>query len=218
MILFLYQIYFNQILTLFLIKMKELTILLFCIIAMFVYMNYIRKSLHLSLIESSIDNQKYLVRNLKDNKEAANKLAQLSQSLSSLVDSVKSNKKKDGVNRLVDNFDPLNITENIPGSMYVAYSVNKGEELSICLREKDTEKFMDQNNENESLFIKINNERYKFDLRGFVNKEIFDLNVKNIENIDMDTYAQEDFFYSYRRSKNNKEKDYGRCISVILMT
>ena len=125
--------------------MKELTILLFCIIAMFVYMNYIRKSLHLSLIESSIDNQKYLVRNLKDNKEAANKLAQLSQSLSSLVDSVKSNKKKDGVNRLVDNFDPLNITENIPGSMYVAYSVNKGEELSICLREKDTEKFMDQN-------------------------------------------------------------------------
>ena len=80
------------------------------------------------------------------------------------------------------------------------------------------EKFMDQNNENKSLFIKINNERYKFDLRGFVNKEIFDLNVKNIENIDMDTYAQEDFFYSYRRSKNNKEKDYGRCISVILMT
>ena len=49
--------------------MKELTILLFCIIAMFVYMNYIRKSLHLSLIESSIDNQKYLVRNLKDNKD-----------------------------------------------------------------------------------------------------------------------------------------------------
>ena len=65
--------------------MKELTILLFCIIAMFVYMNYIRKSLHLSLIESSIDNQKYLVRNLKDNKEAANKLAQLSQSLVSLI-------------------------------------------------------------------------------------------------------------------------------------
>ena len=125
--------------------MKELTILLFCIIAMFVYMNYIRKSLYLSLIESSIDNQKYLVRNLKDNKEAANKLAQLSQSLVSLINSVKSNKKKDGVDRLVDNFDPLNITENIPGSMYVAYSVNKGEELSICLREKDTEKFMDQN-------------------------------------------------------------------------
>ena len=29
--------------------------------------------------------------------------------------------------------------------MYVAYSVNKGEELSICIREKDTEKFLDMN-------------------------------------------------------------------------
>jgi len=80
------------------------------------------------------------------------------------------------------------------------------------------EKFVDQNNKSESFFIKINSDKYKFDLRGFINKEIFDLNVKNIENIDMDTFSQEDFFYSYRRSKNNKEKDYGRCISVILMT
>ena len=44
-----------------------------------------------------------------------------------------------------DSFDPDHITENIPGSMYVAYSVNKGEELSICIREKDTEKFLDSN-------------------------------------------------------------------------
>ena len=29
--------------------------------------------------------------------------------------------------------------------MYVAYSLNKGEELSICIRDKDTEEFMDNN-------------------------------------------------------------------------
>ena len=40
----------------------------------------------------------------------------------------------------------------------------------------------------------------------------------NIENIEMDTFSEEEFFYSYRRSLHNKEKDYGRCISVILMT
>ena len=57
---------------------------------------------------------------------------------------IKDNKKK-GIDRLIKRFDPKNITENIPGSLYVAYSVNKGEELSICLREKETEKFMDQN-------------------------------------------------------------------------
>ena len=34
----------------------------------------------------------------------------------------------------------------------------------------------------------------------------------------MDTFSKREFFYSYRRSRLNKEKDYGRCISVILMT
>ena len=29
--------------------------------------------------------------------------------------------------------------------MYVAYSVNKGDELSICIRDKETDEFIDQN-------------------------------------------------------------------------
>ena len=32
------------------------------------------------------------------------------------------------------------------------------------------------------------------------------------------TLSQKELFYSYRRSSFNKEEDYGRCISVILMT
>ena len=43
-------------------------------------------------------------------------------------------------------------------------------------------------------------------------------NIKNIENIEMDTFTARGTFYSYRRSRLNNEKDYGRCISVILMT
>jgi len=124
--------------------MKELTILLLCIIGLFIYINYIRKSLYLSLVTSSVDNKKYLVRNLKDNVQAANYLADISQSLERLINSIR-DAKRDGIDRLVDNYDPKNITENIPGSMYVAYSVNKGEELSICIREKETEKFLDKN-------------------------------------------------------------------------
>ena len=54
-------------------------------------------------------------------------------------------KRGEGISRLRDSFDPDHITENIPGSMYVAYSVNKGDELSICIREKDTEAFLDSN-------------------------------------------------------------------------
>jgi len=34
----------------------------------------------------------------------------------------------------------------------------------------------------------------------------------------MDTFLEKKFFYSYRRSSLNNEQDYGRCISVIMMT
>jgi len=80
------------------------------------------------------------------------------------------------------------------------------------------EKFISQDKNNESFFRKISSEKYVFDLRGFINKEIYDLNIQNVENIEMDTFSQQEFFYSYRRSRLNREQDYGRCISVILMT
>ena len=80
------------------------------------------------------------------------------------------------------------------------------------------EKFINKNKENEFFFEKIDYENYIFDLRGYINKEISNLNIKNIENIEKDTFSEKDFFYSYRRSLFKKEQDYGRCISVILMT
>ena len=106
---------------------------------------------------------------------------------------------------------------------------SKNEDLIVvigpCISKKNYEvrkdffkNFISKNKKNDSFFEKTDNDKYKFDLRGFINKEISNLNVKNIENIEMDTYSQKDFFYSYRRSQINKEKDYGRCISVILMT
>ena len=79
-------------------------------------------------------------------------------------------------------------------------------------------KFIDQDKKNEIFFEKIGNENYIFDLRGYINKEISNLNIKNVENIEKDTFSEKEFFYSYRRSRLNSEQDYGRCISVILMT
>lgn len=124
--------------------MKELTCFLVLIIMIVIYMNYIRKKLYLSKVKSTINNREYYVRNLKDKQEAADTLARLTQKLLTLLNSIKTD-NKDGVKRLIDKFDPNQITENIPGSMYVAYSVNKGDELSICIREKETEKFIDMN-------------------------------------------------------------------------
>ena len=80
------------------------------------------------------------------------------------------------------------------------------------------ERFVSQKIKYEEFFKKIAGEKYIFDLRGFINNEISDSNIKNIENIEMDTFSEKEFFYSYRRSSLNNEQDYGRCISVILMT
>ena len=94
-----------------------------------------------------------------------------------------------------------------------------------CINSKNYEvkkdflqKFLAQNKNNKIFFHKTRDGKYFFDLRGFINKEISNLNIKNIENIEMDTFSENDFFYSYRRTLLNKEGDYGRCISVILMT
>ena len=85
--------------------------------------------------------------------------------------------------------------------------------------EKDFfDEFIIQNKKNE-IFFEINDDKkYFFDLRAYINNEISDLKIKNVENIEMDTFSNDEYFYSYRRSLLNKEKDYGRCISVILMT
>tara|TARA_Y100000590_G_scaffold26278_1_gene29602 strand:- start:30 stop:791 length:762 start_codon:yes stop_codon:yes gene_type:complete len=97
--------------------------------------------------------------------------------------------------------------------------------IGPCIGEKNykvktdlIEKFIDQDKKNEIFFDKIDKENYVFDLRGYINKEILNLKITNIENIEKDTFSEVDFFYSYRRSQLYKENDYGRCISVILMT
>ena len=126
--------------------MKELTLLMICILIVFFYMNFLRQKLYLEKIKAS-NGMEYLVRNLPDKNEAANKLGSISDSLKNLVNGLNENDDKKGeyIKQLKESFNPEYITENIPGSVYVAYSVNKGEELSLCIREKDTEKFIDDN-------------------------------------------------------------------------
>ena len=126
--------------------MKELTLLMICILIVFFYMNFLRQKLYLEKIRASNGNE-YLVRNLPDKIEAANKLGSISDSLKNLVNGLNENDDSKGeyIKNLKESFNPEYITENIPGSVYVAYSVNKGEELSLCIRDKDTESFIDDN-------------------------------------------------------------------------
>ena len=124
--------------------MRELTIIMITILTIFIYVNFIRKSLHLDLVESKINGNKYYVRKLPDAQEAADKLANLTNDLSQLINHIK-NKDRECIQRLVTKFNSDIITENIPGSRFVAYSVNKWDELSICIRDKQKQQFIDRN-------------------------------------------------------------------------
>ena len=126
--------------------MKELTLLMICILAVFFYMNFLRQKIYLEKMRAS-NGIEYLVRNLPDKIEAANKLGSISDSLKNLVKGLNENDDSKGeyIKQLKESFNPEYITENIPGSIYVAYSVNKGEELSLCIRDKGSEKFIDDN-------------------------------------------------------------------------
>ena len=77
--------------------------------------------------------------------------------------------------------------------------------------------FTNKSQKFEKFFYNKEN-RIFFDLRGYINNEILSLKIKNIENIELDTFSEKELFYSCRRSRFNNEPDYGRCISVILVT
>ena len=97
--------------------------------------------------------------------------------------------------------------------------------IGPCIKKENYEvgnefydRFIKKNKKNKK-FFKINkNKKYLFDLRGLVNEKLVSLKVRKIENIELDTFSEKNLFFSYRRSLINKESDYGRCISVILMT
>ena len=126
--------------------MKELTSVLLGVVVLGMAFNYFYKNWNLTSVTSTVDGRTYTVRKLPDKLDAANKLAQISESLTKLVDHVyKNDKNREGVDQLKDRSNSRNISENPPGGKYTAYSVNKGEQLAICLRNADNDIFMNDN-------------------------------------------------------------------------
>lgn len=96
-------------------------------------------------VRSTADNREYLVRNMSDKQQAANLLASVTKSMQTLVHHMMAKYPADAnVLRLYENFNPDAISEGSPESGYTSYSVNKGEKIIICIRQKDGT-FVDQN-------------------------------------------------------------------------
>ena len=77
-------------------------------------------------------------------------------------------------------------------------------------------KFTKQNKKNR-LFFYFRKKKIFFSLNRYINNQLKDIGVKNIEIINKDTYLTKNNFFSYRRSLKNKYYDYGRNISVIMI-
>ena len=75
--------------------------------------------------------------------------------------------------------------------------------------------FRKKSKENDSFFIKNKKNSFNFDLRSFVIKKFNDYGVTQIDNINLDSFATKNEYFSHRRAKKLRENDYGRCISVI---
>jgi YfiH family protein len=57
-----------------------------------------------------------------------------------------------------------------------------------------------------------------FDLPGFIGARLEAAGIGEFANLGLCTYADEEQFYSYRRTTHRKEPDYGRLISAIRLT
>jgi len=119
--------------------MKDFTSFFICVILIvIIYIHFENKVKEVMYTKSSVDNREYLVQNNKDKKEAADLLATIRKNLITLSNELKkTNENQKDVQRMIDNFNPDNITETDKDSKYTSYSVNKGEKMVFCLRSRD---------------------------------------------------------------------------------
>lgn len=90
-------------------------------------------------MKSTIDGQTYRVRDMPDKQEAANLLAKVRGRMKKLYIHLQSTfPDKPQVKRLLQRFEanPDRILESTPDAEHTSYSVNKGEKVHLCLRQR----------------------------------------------------------------------------------
>ncbi|MAH85507.1 MAG: polyphenol oxidase [Rhodospirillaceae bacterium TMED8] len=70
--------------------------------------------------------------------------------------------------------------------------------------------------DNDQFFVSsVQQDRFMFDLAGYVRGCAESSGIKIVVDVARDTYSEEDLFFSYRRATHKKESGYGRGISLI---
>jgi len=108
-------------------------------------------------VTSTIDGKKYKVRDMPDKQAAANLMAIIRKRLTQICDALeKKYPDKLQVKHLVRNFrsDPSRFIESTPDEEHTSSTINKGESIHMCLRQRESgdESLV---NENVLLFVAI---------------------------------------------------------------
>jgi YfiH family protein len=76
-------------------------------------------------------------------------------------------------------------------------------------------RFLHADGENARFFVAGPADKPHFDLEGYVVHRLIAAGVGEVEELNLDTYADADRFFSYRRATHRGEADYGRQLSAI---
>jgi len=80
------------------------------------------------------------------------------------------------------------------------------------------EKFLQKDAESGRFFAQAPSGRDCFDLPAYIGERLRRAGVSRFEDLDLDTYGDEQRFFSYRRSVHRSEADYGRMVGAIALT
>ena len=108
-------------------------------------------------VKSNVDGRMYKVRDMEDKQHAADLLAKIRLKLTTLTNKLEQKyPDKPQIKQMIQNFrnDPNRFLEATPDSQHTSYSVNKGESIHLCLRQRST---MDESlvQENIIMFVAI---------------------------------------------------------------
>lgn len=127
--------------------MKEIIVfLLIVFIFSSLFYQFYKIDKEITLEISTVDGKEYFVLRIHDSQKAADQLATINQKLKLLFAqcSKQTDKQKD-IKRMIDKYNFDEFSELNPDSKYTAYSLNKGERIKLCLRDKHMNLIDDMN-------------------------------------------------------------------------
>lgn len=125
-------------------------IILIILLILLIYYFYKLSKSEAIYVKSDLDDKEYLVQNLEDKEEATYMLSIIYKRILMLRDHFLNNmdnyqEYKQYLKQFCERINNLVLQENAPDGRYTSYTVNKGDEIALCLRSRKTGKLHDLN-------------------------------------------------------------------------